>query len=155
MLLAECIGYVAELLEGAVSDAETVPFLSLGWPTAEHPFLAYVHEDPESVTYSDESTSHVAMGGSVRGLYRVEFSVGVELLASTASPGDSASIVLDWYERLVTAVANDKTLGGLCVHAQPYFSSGATGFATDSRLAVNAVQCGVRVKAEFNPKKKE
>lgn len=153
MLLAECVAYVADLLEGAVSDAETVPFLSRGWPTAEHPFLAYVHEDPESVTYSDESTSHVAMGGSVRGLYRVEFTVGIELLACMASPEDAAATVLDWFERLVSAVADDKTLGGLCVHAQPVYSSGATGFATDSRLAVNSVQCGVRVSAEFNPRK--
>lgn len=152
-VFAPCISYVADLLEGAVSGADTVPFLSLGWPTAEHPFLAYVHEDPESVTYTDESTSHVAMGGSVRGLYRVEFSVGIELIATMSTPEDAASTVLGWFEELVGAVADDKTLGGLCIHAQPYFSSGATGFTSDSRLAVNSIQCGVRVKAEFNPRK--
>lgn len=148
-----CIKYVAAIADKVATRHDPRPFVSYGWPTSEQPFLIYVVEDPQSVTYTDRTTSHVAMNGNARGLYRVEFDVSIQMLATQSAAGDAAGMVLAWFEDLVGEVARDKTLGGLCVHAQPYFSTGATG--VKKPMMINAIEGGVRIKADFDPCSKE
>lgn len=150
-VFAPCIEYVKGLCEKAVEGSDPMPTVRVGWPTSEKNFLVYVVEDPQSVEYTDLTTSHVTAMGKAQGLYRVEFSVGVQMLATRRDAESASRLVLGWYEALVAEVARDKTLGGLCSHARPFFSSGATGVR--DKQVINAIEGGVRIKADFDPTK--
>lgn len=150
-VFAPCIAYVKGLVDRALEGESKKVFASIGGSTVDHPNEVYVCENPQGVTFTDVSTSHIGMGQSVQGLYRVEFDVMVQFQAQSTSAEAASSTAMGWFEALGRLVANDKTLGGLCMHAQPYFSSGAT--ACDGKRWTNVIEGGVHVRADFNPKR--
>lgn len=105
---------------------------------------------PEAVEFSDRSTSRPTMGRA-EGRYSVRFEVPISMYAKMRGMGESTATVLGWYERVASAIAADKTLGGLCVHAEPFFSTAGTGRDGDRALYVAAIDGGVRVRAEIDP----
>ncbi len=152
-VFAPCIEYVEGLVASALEGADPKPVISIGGTDVDHQFEVYVCETPQSVSFSDVSTSHV-MGQSVRGLYVVEFSVMFQMQSQCSLPGGAwlaAKDVLGWFEAVARAVANDKTLGGLCTHAEPYLSQSAT--ANAAKTWTHVVEGGVRVRADFNPRR--
>lgn len=152
-LFEDCIEYVEATVMAALDGCDPMPHISIGGSTVDHPFEVYVCEEPQSVEISDVSTSHMGMGAAARGLYRVEFSVMIQFQAKGPEAWEASRTALGWFERLACAVANDKTLGGLCLHAQPYLTNGATG--SDGRTWVHVTEGGVRIKADINPKRQE
>ena len=149
-VIPECIEYVGDMVAGALARFDPCPDVRIGGFTVEKPFCVYVCEEPQSVSFSDVSTSHV-MGQQARGLYRVEFDVMFQLQAVRREIWDAALMTLEWFDAVARAVANDKTLGGLAIHAAPYFSQGGT--AKRDRQFVHVSEGGVHVKADFNPRK--
>lgn len=152
-VFTSCIGYVNGLVEKALDGSDPMPFISIGGVGVSHQYEVYVCEDPQSVSFSDVSTSHV-MGQAVHGLYVVEFNVMFQL-QSQRSGRDGAWLAskdtLEWFTAIARAVANDKTLGGLCTHAQPYMATGGT--ANDGKTWTHVIEGGVRVQADFNPRR--
>lgn len=152
-VFASCIEYVFNLVEKAMEGEKPGPFISIGGTGVSHQYEVYVCEDPQSVTFSDVSTSHV-MGQTVHGLYVVEFNVMFQI-QSQHSGRDGAWLsskdTLGWFSEIAKAVANDKTLGGLCIHAEPYMSTGGT--ASDGKTWTHVTEGGVRIKADFNPRR--
>lgn len=145
-----CIEYVETLVTSSLAEASPKPSIAIGGFSVEKPFQVYVCEDPQDVSFTDRSTSHVTMGGSVAGLYRVEFSVMVQMQAVRKEIWEASKLVLSWFEAFSRAVANDKALGGLCTHAAPYFSIGET--TKRDRQYAHVIEGGVRITADFNPK---
>lgn len=150
-VFAPCIGYVKGIVDEVVAASGEKALVSIGGSTVDHPNEVYICENPVSVEFTDVSTSHMGMGDTARGLYRVTFSVLVQMQAQALGAEAASKVTMGWFEAMGRAVANDKTLGNLCTHAVPYFSTGAT--ACDGKLWTNVIECGVRIVADFNPKR--
>lgn len=141
----DCIQYLGGLAAKAL-EGQTC-YVSVGGSEVQRQDEFLVREMPESVTFSDRVTSAMGQGGA-RGCYRVEFNVPFDAWARRPSLARASSLVLAWCQSVFAAVAADKTLGGLAVHAEPYFESGGTAH-DKSYLA--GVSCGVHIKAEIDP----
>ncbi len=152
MLFSECIKYVEGIAEKALADCNPRPFVSIGGSTTGKPFEFIVRELPESVDIGDRSTATtMGMGVAARGCYRVEFSIACQAWAKRKGVEAASATVLEWTERFIAAVAADRTLGGLALHAEPFISQGGTAYENDRALYLAAVDLGVRVKAEIDP----
>lgn len=150
LLFDECIRYVEGIAKECVSGCQTEPFVSIGGSTAMKPFEFIVRELPESVSFDDSSTSTVAMRRA-RACYRVDFSVACQAWAKKRGVDSASFAVMEWFERFCSAIASDRTLGGLVIHAEPYFSQGGTAYENDRALYLAGIDFGVRVKAQIDP----
>lgn len=150
MLFSECIKYVEGVAEKALADCDPKPFVSIGGSTTGKPFEFIVRELPESVNIGDRSTA-TTMGMGARGCYRVEFSIACQAWAKRKGVDKASETVLGWAERFIAAIAADRTLGGLAIHAEPFVSQGGTAYENDRALYLAAIDLGVRVKAEIDP----
>ncbi len=150
MVFSECIKYVEEVAEKALADCDPKPFVSIGGSTTGKPFEFIVRELPESVDIGDRSTA-TTMGMGARGSYRVEFSISCEAWAKRKGVETASATVLEWAERFIAAIAADRTLGGLVLHAEPFISKGGTAYENDRALYLAAIDLGVRVKAQIDP----
>lgn len=150
-MFLEVIRCVEGIAKTELEHAEVTPYVSIGGSTVAKPFEFLVREMPESVDMSDRATSTVSAMGA-RGRYRVEFTVACQAWAKQRGIEPACSAVLDWAERFCSAIAADKTLGGLVVHAQPYIGQCGTAYENDRALYLAAIDLGVRVKADIDPK---
>lgn len=109
-----------------------------------------VRELPSSADFSDPVSSRPSMGhGRYYAPLTVEYEVAVEMWSTRASLEDASSDVALWLELFSTAVARDRTLGGLCDHARPFFTSGGT--ARRDAQFIAAIDAGVRLTARLAP----
>ncbi len=146
-LFWDCIEYIEKKAQAQLEGETCV--VSIGGTTVQRQDEFLIRELPESTTFSDRVTS--AMGASgARGPYRVEFNVAFEVWCKRATLAAASSTVLEWMERVFSAVANDKTLGGLAVHAEPYVENGGSAIDTNKTYTA-AINCGIHVKAELAP----
>lgn len=150
MLFTDCIRYVEAVAERALASCDPKPFVSIGGSTTGKPFEFIVRELPESVDFGDRSTSTTRPMGA-RACYRVEFSVACQAWAKRKGVEAASASVLEWLELFCAAIAADRTLGGLALHAEPYVSQGGTAYENDRALYLAAIDLGVRVKAEIDP----
>ena len=152
-VFAPAIEYILPLWEKCFDGAGPDFHVSIGGSKVEKPFEALVREAVESVDVSDLSTSAgaitTAMGQRARAAYRVEFNVPLEAWCVRQGVWDASKLLLDAFERLCGLVAADRTLGGIALHAQPYYSS--IGTAARDKQYLAAISCGVRVKADIDP----
>lgn len=147
-LFTTCIERVKADVDTALADMEPKPFISIGGAKTQQPFEVIVREIATDVAISDVVTN-TYMGGHARGGYSLTFSVGIEMWAKTADLIKSTEYVQEWYMRVVSAIAADKTLGGACDHAVPFLSSTGTAPANNKYMA--AIEGGIRIKAEIDP----
>lgn len=147
-LFKKCIERVEFDVKSALSECEPHPHISIGGSKTQQPFEVLVREIVTDMDVSDVVTSRY-MGGASVGGYEVEFSVGIEGWASTGDLFRSSSTAMEWFARIASAIARDKTLGGLCAHAQPFLSTTGTAPANNKYMA--AFEGGVRIKAEIDP----
>lgn len=150
-LFSECIKRVEGIAREALSDAGCDLYISVGGSTIGRPFEFIVREVPENVSISDRATSTPAMGSRQRGSYQVEFSVACQTWAKRKDVEDAAFLVNGWAYRFASAVAADRTLGGLALHAEPYIGRGASAYEKDRSIYLVACDLGVRVKASIDP----
>lgn len=147
-LFWQCIEHVKSLSDKALADEPV--YVSIGGSTVQKPAEFLVREVVENVSFSDTVTS--TLGGVLAsGHYRVEFSVACQAWAQRASLMDASELVQSWMLALFRQIAADKTLGGLCVHAEPYVESAGTALDKGTKLYTAAFDFGVRVKAEIEP----
>ncbi len=151
-LFSACIERIAADASEALEGCEPAPVVSVGGAKVQQPFEVLVRETVKNVDFSDQVTSRPVMG-TVRGSYFVSFTVDVEMWAKSVKLTDASYATLDWLHRISAAIGADKTLGGLCVHAEPVFSSSGTALTQNKYMA--AIQAGVRVKAEIPFAEKE
>lgn len=147
-LFAKCIERVKADVDGALSECKPRPYISIGGAKTQQPFEVLVREIVTEADITDIVTNSY-MGGMSVGGYSVEFSVAVEGWASTGELFRSSTTVMEWFTRIASAIAADKTLGGLCNHAQPYLSTTGTAPANNKYMA--AFEGGVRIKADIDP----
>ena len=147
-LFEDSVKHVLGLAKGALAQESVA--VSIGGSTVMKPSEFVVRELVQSATFSDRSTSSMGMGGA-RGSYRVEFDVACEAWCKKASLEAASSAVQRWCLLLVRAVARDKTLGGIAVHAEPYFSDGGTAVDGDNHTYIADITFGIPVKAEVDP----
>lgn len=144
----DCIEYVKGLADKALKGETAI--VTIGGTTVQQPAEFLVREVPESVTFSDRSTSCMGRSGA-RGLYRVEFNVVCETWCKKATLTAASYTVLGWMQALFSHVAADKTLGGLCVHAEPYFESAGSSRDSTNKQYIAAIDFGIHVKADIDP----
>lgn len=143
----DCIEYAESLIKQVLKERTCV--VSIGGTTVARQDEFLVRELPESVTFSDRVTA--AMGNSgASGTYRTEFNVAFEVWCKRATLQAASSTVLEWLQAVFAAVAADKTLGGLAIHAEPYMDNGGTAIDTNKTYTA-AFNCGIHVKAEIFP----
>lgn len=145
----DCIQHVRGLADLALAGEPDAPFVSVGGASNQRPAEFLVRELVEDVTFSDRSTSAMGRSGA-RGCYRVEFAVACEAWCRRPTLAASSEAVQRWMQLLFERVAADKTLGGLCVHAEPYVGRGGTALDTN-KLYTSAFDFGIRVSAEIDP----
>lgn len=146
----DCIRYALGLAQSAL-DGEDV-HVSIGGSNKELPNEFIVRELAQSVSWSDRVTNTYAMG-KASGAYRVEFNVGCECWAKRRSVVDASMTVQSWVMAFAERVMHDKTLGGLCVHAQPYMENGGTAVDAGGRACIADFTFGVHIKADIDPAK--
>jgi hypothetical protein len=151
-LFSACIERICADVTEALKGCDPAPTVSVGGSKVQQPFEVLVRETVKSVDFSDDVTSRAVMG-TVRGSYRVSFTVDVEMWAKSVKLTDASYATLEWFHRACAAIGADKTLGGLCIHAEPVFSSSGTALTQNKYMA--AIQAGVRVKAEIPFAEKE
>ena len=147
-LFKDAITYVRDLAKAAL-EGEGVP-VTIGGTTVNRPSEFIVREIAQNVTVSDRSTSTTTMG-KARGSWRLTFSVACETWSTRADLETAAFDVQRWYLLLMRAVAVDKTLGGLVIHAEPYMSDAGTAKDADGRRYIADMTFGINVKAELDP----
>ncbi len=147
-LFQDTITYVHGLAKSALAD-EGVP-VTIGGTTVNRPSEFIVREVVQNVSVSDRSTSTPVMG-KARGCWRLSFSVACEAWSTKADLETAAFDVQRWYLLLMRAVAADKTLGGLVIHAEPYMSEAGTAKDADGRRYIADITFGINVKAELDP----
>lgn len=145
----QCIKYLEGVAKEALAGETCV--VSVGGTTVGRQDEFLVREMPQSVTFSDRSTSAMGAGGA-RGCYRTEFNVAFETWAKRPTLEAACSLVLGWEQAVFVRVAADKTLGGLVVHAEPYVGNSGTSIDTNKTYTA-AIDCGIRIKAEVDPAK--
>lgn len=148
----ECIKRVERIAEESLSDVDNAPYVSIGGSTVQRPFEFIVREVPENVSITDRATSTTAMGAKPSGCYQIEFSVACQTWAKRKGVEEAAFMVAGWVERFMAAVASDKTLGGIALHAVPYIEQGGSAYENDRAVYLVAYDLGVRVKATLNPR---
>lgn len=154
-IFEKCIKYTKELVATALNDEEVIA-VTIGGTTIERTFEFIVRELPESVTFSDTVTSRmVTTGGAVSGHYRCEFNIAFDVWSKRRDLEQASFDILRWIQKVFDAVALDKTLGGLCVHAEPYMDNGGTALDTTNKLFTAGIDCGIHVKADIIPQTKE
>lgn len=146
-LFEKCIERVKADVETALADVDPHPYISVGGNKVQQPFEVLVREVIKNVDITDTVTSHPVMG-KVAGSYNVSFSVGIEMWAKQTKLADVSYAVLGWFHRICAQIGADKTLNGLCIHAEPYLESSGTALAQSKYMA--AIQAGVRIKAEIS-----
>lgn len=128
--------------------------ISVGGGPSPLPYEAVVREVPQSgVSISDPVSSVPAMGRRACAPLELDVPVAVELWSTRASVEDAAADVWAWFQALAASVATDRTLGGLCAHATPYYESGGTAVRDNQYIA--AIDCGVRCRLGLLPLTKE
>ena len=147
-LLSKCIERVEQDVNAALESVEPRPRISIGGAKTQQPFEVVVREI--ATDFSVEDTVTNTCTGAARGGYQIQFSIAIELWAKTVSLLKSTELVQEWMARIMSAVAADKTLGGLCMHAQPYISAVGTSPADTKYMA--AIEGGIRVKAAIDPR---
>lgn len=147
-VFSACIAHVRALSDKALSGEPV--FVSIGGSTVQKPAEFLVREVVRNVSFSDTVTSAMA-GARASGHYRVEFSVACEAWAQKPSLTEASALVQSWVLALFRQVAADKTLGGLCIHAEPYVEGAGTALEKGTKLYTAAFDFGVRVKAEIEP----
>lgn len=147
-VFSEAIRYVNGLSDKALSEEPV--FVSIGGSTVQKPSEFLVREVVQNVSFSDTVTSSIG-GMRASGHYRVEFSVACQAWAQRSSLVEASELVQSWVLAMFRQVAADKTLGGLCIHAEPYVESAGTALDKGTKLYTAAFDFGVRVKAEIEP----
>lgn len=147
-----CITYTKDLVAQALADEDVT--VSVGGTTVGRNFEFLIRELPQSVTVSDAVTNALS-AGKARGYYRCEFNIAFETWSKRKTLDKATSDVMRWVQLAFDAIALDKTLGGLVIHAEPYFDTGGTAQDTTNKLYTAAIDCGVHVKAEIIPAVKE
>ncbi len=142
------IRYVKGLSDKVLSEEPV--FVSIGGSTVQKPSEFLVREVVQNVSFSDTVTSSMS-GMRASGHYRVEFSVACQAWAQRSSLVEASELVQSWVLALFRQVAADKTLGGLCIHAEPYVESAGTALDKGTKLYTAAFDFGVRIKAEIEP----
>lgn len=144
-----CIKHLEGVAKKALAD-ETCT-VTVGGTTVGRQDEFLVRELPQSVTFSDRVTSAMGAGGA-KGCYRTEFNVAFEVWSKRSTLEGASSLVLSWMQAVFAAVAADKTLGGLVIHAEPYVEQGGTSIDTN-KTYVAGIDCGISIKAEVDPAK--
>lgn len=147
-LFRDCIEYVEGLAREALKDERVT--VTVGGNPTYLPSEFIVREIVQNPEFSDRVTSVCALG-KAQGAYRVNFDVGIEAWTTKASLPVAAADVQRWALLMVKAVAADKTLGGLVVHAEPYVSSSGTAKDVDGRKYIASIDFGIHIKAELDP----
>ena len=147
-LFSACIQQIKADVGSALEEMEPHPYISVGGAKTQQPFEVIVREIVTDATIEDVVTN-TYMGGHARGGYSLTFSVAIEMWAKTADLVKSTEYVQEWYLRIASAIAADKTLGGACDHAAPFLTSTGTAPANNKYMA--AIEGGVRIKAEIDP----
>lgn len=146
-IFAKCISYLKDLASEVLKDEECT--VTIGGTGIMRPYEFLVRELPQSVTYSDTVTNAISTTG-VTGRYRVEFNVVFEVWSKRKELSQASFEVLRWIQAVDNAVAQDKTLGGLVIHAKPYMDNGGSAVDTNKTYTVG-IDCGIHVKAEIIP----
>lgn len=146
-IFAKTISYMYELVSKALEGEDCS--VTIGGTGILRPYEFLIRELPQSVTYSDTVTNAISTTG-VSGRYRVEFNVAFEVWSKRKSLEQASFEVLRWIQAVTDAVAQDKTLGGLVIHAEPYMDNGGSSVDTNKTYTVG-VDCGIHVKAEIIP----
>ena len=144
------INAVADVADKALASEEPHPRIEVGGTAALGPFAVVVFETPEAVSITSQTTSTMALNAP-RGLYRLEFTVGAQMWATQKTLSAAGEMVNRWFTEFMRALALDKTLGGTCVNAVPFY--GSSGSVSKDRAMLAAINFGVRVTADFNPKR--
>lgn len=148
-LYHDCARRVLADCESALAGGQRVPQrMTVGGFPKPLPSELVVRELPTSASISDPVTSAPAMGRS-RSPMHVEFSVTVEVWSTRRDLVDSAEDVWSWFESCASAIASDRTLGGLVSHASVSYDTGAS--ATRDAQYVSAIEFSVRCKAFIRP----
>lgn len=150
-IFEQCITYIYELVAEALKDEAVV--VSIGGTSIMKPAEFIVRELPQSLTFSDTVTNAISTAG-VTGRYRVEFNVPFEVWSKHKELEQASFEVLKWLQMAFNAVALNKTLGGLVIHAEPYVDNGGSSLDTNKLYTVG-IDCGIHVKAEIIPAVKE
>ena len=146
-LFSKCIERVKTDVEGALADIDPRPYISIGGAKTQQPLEVLVREIATDVEVEDIVTN-TYMGRS-RGGYALTFAVRIECWAKSADLFKSSTAVQEWFARIFAAIAGDKTLDGLCNHAQPFITTTGTSLVGTSYMA--AIEGGVRIKTEIDP----
>lgn len=153
-LFNDAIEYVYEMARGFMDSEDTV--VSIGGTGVNRPREFIVREIAQNPTFTDRVTSAMATGASSsRGTYRVEFNVACEAWSTKADLLAVSQDVQRWFLLFARAVAADKTLGGLVIHAEPYLSDSGTAKGSDGRRYIADITFGVHIKAELGPANNE
>lgn len=151
-IFQKCITYTKELAESVLSDEDCT--VTIGGTTVGRNFEFLIRELPQSVTFSD-SVTNALNASRAQGHYRCEFNIAFETWSKRKTIEQASFEVLKWVQAVFSAVALDKTLGGLVVHAEPYFETSGTALDTTNKLFTAGIDCGIHVKAEIIPAVKE
>lgn len=146
-----CADYL-ESMANRVFAADSGLHVSVGGSTVQQPDEFVIHELPEAVSIQTRSTSIMGKSGE-RGEYRIEFSVPIETWSKRAGFKDASYLAMERVGLFIGAVAADRTLGGLCVLAEPYISNAGTAYESNKAIVVAGVDMGVRIKAGVDPAK--
>lgn len=153
-LAAAVLAHAREALGGLERIGGPSGRMSVGGGPSPLPYEVVVRELPQSgVTVSDPVSSVPVMGRRACAPLGLELPVAVQLWSTRASVEDAAADAWAWFQALAASVSSDRTLGGLCAHATPYYESGGTA-ARDSQY-IAAIDCGVRCRLGLLPLKKE
>lgn len=147
-LFKDCIEYVEGLAKEALKYERVT--VTIGGNPTYLPSEFIVREIVQNPEFTDRATS-VCTLGKAQGAYRVNFDVGIEAWTTKASLPVAAADVQRWALLLVKAVAADKTLGGLVIHAEPYVSSSGSAKDVDGRKYIASIDFGIHIKAELDP----
>lgn len=147
-LFSDAIERVYGLAQSALAGENVA--VSIGGTNVNRPSEFIVREIAQSVEFRDRATSAV-MGAGARGSYRVDFNVACEAWSSKTDLVAASADVQRWALLLARAVASDKTLGGLVIHAEPYMTDAGTARDADGRRYIADITFGVHIKAELDP----
>lgn len=149
-LFSDAIDYVYRMACAFMANENAV--VSVGGTGVNRPCEFIVREIAQNPTFTDRVTSAMGMGAAqARGTYRVEFDVACEAWSTKADLLAVSQDVQRWFLLFARAVAADKTLGGLAIHAEPYLTDSGTAKDSDGRRYVADLTFGVKIKAELDP----
>lgn len=147
-LFSDTIEYVENVAKYAVRGEKVT--VTIGGNPTYLPAELLVREIVQNPTFSDRSTSHPVMG-LAQGSYRISFDVELEAWSSKTSLPVASADVQRWALLFVKEIAQDKTLGGSVIHAEPYVSGSGSWVDPKTKKFTADIQFGVHVKAELDP----